>query len=495
MSFTDLFICSFCSKKIRTKPADVAKRARCGNCKAIVRIFHNANTDIRSNLQSQWYYTRTKMFVVQEDVGPISDEEFLRLVDEGTIGSKNDIRSPEITKDEWFPFDEVNLQGARELVAQRLAESKRLEELRIRRQRITEANRDRIRKLIRLAIEDGVISSQERTVIDKFATNAKLPTAEIAEILKNESSQLIEQVVADALDDGILEPEEERRIFNYAKGLGVELQFNDETAKAIALSKYAWELNHKTPEDLCTIDVSVPLGSNEFAVAEAELEWNEIVQLKRPKGIPLGDDRYLKSYGAGKCYATNKNVMFVSQFESKKARVTSMQHVTAYADGIFLNRSTGKSLFLLLDMSSIDNRRFAMLVAWLSAGVVQAKVAEDDFVPFWEEASVEAQVVTSVRGYAEPRFTFRVVGDHIDDRSIQISKLIIGEDLQLRREPGNPYDSNAVLVLNSRGRPLGYLKREVAEWFGPRMDSDRHRCRAEVHRIRDDGGLIVGVYE
>jgi hypothetical protein len=51
---------------------------------------------------------------MQEDVGPISDDVFLGLVDDGVIGSSSDIRSPEITDNQWFPLDEVNLKPVRE---------------------------------------------------------------------------------------------------------------------------------------------------------------------------------------------------------------------------------------------------------------------------------------------------------------------------------------------------------------------------------------------
>jgi hypothetical protein len=41
---------------------------------------------------------------------------------------------------------------------------------------------------------------------------------------------------------------------------------------------------------------------------------------------------------------------------------------------------------------------------------------------------------------------------------------------------------------------LGYLKRDVAEWFAPKLDSG-YEYTAEAFRIRDDGALIVGIYE
>ncbi len=42
--------------------------------------------------------------------------------------------------------------------------------------------------------------------------------------------------------------------------------------------------------------------------------------------------------------------------------------------------------------------------------------------------------------------------------------------LSLRREPDNPYDRNAVAVLDQEGRQIGYLSRQVASTVAPRLD-------------------------
>jgi hypothetical protein len=48
--------------------------------------------------------------------------------------------------------------------------------------------------------------------------------------------------------------------------------------------------------------------------------------------------------------------------------------------------------------------------------------------------------------------------------------LILGGPIELVREPHNPHDGNAVAVPNIGGQQLGYLKREVAQWFAPILD-------------------------
>lgn len=44
------------------------------------------------------------------------------------------------------------------------------------------------------------------------------------------------------------------------------------------------------------------------------------------------------------------------------------------------------------------------------------------------------------------------------------------EGIVLRRQPENPYDRNAVQVLNVRNEQIGHLPREVAAALAPIMD-------------------------
>lgn len=53
-----------------------------------------------------------------------------------------------------------------------------------------------------------------------------------------------------------------------------------------------------------------------------------------------------------------------------------------------------------------------------------------------------------------------------------------GIELQLRREPENSYDRNAIAVLDPRGRQLGYLSKDVASSLAPQVDHGVSvRCR------------------
>jgi SWI/SNF-related matrix-associated actin-dependent regulator of chromatin subfamily A3 len=46
-----------------------------------------------------------------------------------------------------------------------------------------------------------------------------------------------------------------------------------------------------------------------------------------------------------------------------------------------------------------------------------------------------------------------------------------GEQVMIRREPGNPYDSNAIRINNVQGTQIGHLPRQIASKLAPYMVS------------------------
>ncbi len=69
------------------------------------------------------------------------------------------------------------------------------------------------------------------------------------------------------------------------------------------------------------------------------------------------------------------------------------------------------------------------------------------------------------------RFSTKVVGVSFDGRQDATEGLAGGEELALVREPNNEADPNAIAVRRSDGRPLGYLRRQIAAALAPLMDA------------------------
>ncbi|KQS48990.1 MULTISPECIES: HIRAN domain-containing protein [unclassified Sphingomonas] len=60
------------------------------------------------------------------------------------------------------------------------------------------------------------------------------------------------------------------------------------------------------------------------------------------------------------------------------------------------------------------------------------------------------------------------------NRRMELLLCAPGEPVDLRREPKNPHDANAVAVFSTRGIQMGYLSAERAPMIGRRMQQEEH---------------------
>ncbi len=60
------------------------------------------------------------------------------------------------------------------------------------------------------------------------------------------------------------------------------------------------------------------------------------------------------------------------------------------------------------------------------------------------------------------------------NRRMELLVCAPGEPVELRREPKNPHDANAVAVFSARGVQVGYLSAERAPLIGRRMQQEEH---------------------
>lgn len=89
-------------------------------------------------------------------------------------------------------------------------------------------------------------------------------------------------------------------------------------------------------------------------------------------------------------------------------------------------------------------------------------------------------------------FHTKVVGVTFNDRQRFIPGLRTGEELQLRRERWNQYDSNAIAVFDGRGNQLGYISKELASDLARRIDAGA-QFRVTVACVTGGNGYTYGV--
>ena len=85
------------------------------------------------------------------------------------------------------------------------------------------------------------------------------------------------------------------------------------------------------------------------------------------------------------------------------------------------------------------------------------------------------------------QITTQVVGVTYNDRPGIVAKLSLGESVVLHREPNNPHDNNAIMVLRQTGEQIGYINRILATSVAPRIDSTKQDTHAIVINLSGSG--------
>ena len=88
-------------------------------------------------------------------------------------------------------------------------------------------------------------------------------------------------------------------------------------------------------------------------------------------------------------------------------------------------------------------------------------------------------------------FNSKLVGVSFEGRQDVISGLRVGSELELERQPDNPYDANAIAVRYGNLQ-VGFIRREIAAHLGPRIDAGA-RYRARIASLTGGGEKHRGV--
>lgn len=85
----------------------------------------------------------------------------------------------------------------------------------------------------------------------------------------------------------------------------------------------------------------------------------------------------------------------------------------------------------------------------------------------------------------------KVVGESFNNRQSIIDQLNEGEEVKFIREPDNPYDEFAILVMTEKG-DIGYIPKEHAPRMADHMD-DGFEYQAQIYSVHGGGELSLGV--
>lgn len=101
-----------------------------------------------------------------------------------------------------------------------------------------------------------------------------------------------------------------------------------------------------------------------------------------------------------------------------------------------------------------------------------------------------------LKGVRVMGFYTKVVGVTYENRQSYIKDMKIGDDILLVRDYNNPYDKNAISVINSKGYQIGFLSKELASQLSTSIENGT-RYKAKVSNItgrEHQGNLGVNLF-
>ena len=138
---------------------------------------------------------------------------------------------------------------------------------------------------------------------------------------------------------------------------------------------------------------------------------------------------------------------------------------------------------LLPDNPTIKDEPPVALVQAALQSVVTLLVKEYQLLTNNLPTKDETPVTQTQAAPLAQEYTLRVVGVTFDGRQAVVAKLTSGEPVALKREPTNPYDRNAIMVVRLTGEQIGYIDRFTAARIAPRLDRLGGSVNGAVTRI------------
>lgn len=217
-------------------------------------------------------------------------------------------------------------------------------------------------------IEDRHFSAEERERLTRLGGALRLSPETQRELYATPVSAMVESLWGEVAADHRISPDEFTHFAEVARSWGVDPSFSP-AAEAEA-RRYAlyWRIENG---ELPTVDVPLALQRGEVCHYRSRAHWHELrtktvtvdlgqiaVRIRIARGVYYRSPRIpptrvkqdvLTHLDSGDVYITNKRVLFDGQKKNTTIRLGNLIGFQVYADGIELEKGTGKSPVLLLD--------------------------------------------------------------------------------------------------------------------------------------------------
>ena len=216
------------------------------------------------------------------------------------------------------------------------------------------------RDAMKAALADSILSEKEKEGLLHLGRQLDLDEDTMHSLYNQSLSNLIQEKVEDALEDGELSPEEESDINETCKRFDIDLSYTAKTERAILRAKKLWQIRH-APLSPISVDIQLKRGENCFALFNAL--WLEVRRSTatpwHPRYITSSDNSEIAfSYApivedclteidAGQLFLTNKRLIFVGKGTTTTIPFSKILRIEQFREGLKVHKETGRSPYLV----------------------------------------------------------------------------------------------------------------------------------------------------
>ncbi len=235
------------------------------------------------------------------------------------------------------------------------------------------------------ALEDHRMDQREIAFLKNLQNKLQLPQELADMIYQHKAQNLILHFIKGAIADERLSPDEEAELQTLKDNLQVDPPLDAATQADLAKFRLFWQIENG---EMPAMHVPVELKPEEVCYFLADVVWYEARRShKNPSLSPhslkvkLAEGRYWKApeeqdmdlpeskwrrITEGKAYITSERLIFRSRIKKEAVRLEHVLDYNNYANGLYLHRLKGRSLFLHF----AGNREvFAMILGRALKGV------------------------------------------------------------------------------------------------------------------------------
>lgn len=244
---------------------------------------------------------------------------------------------------------------------------------------------ERYRSAITALLCDGEFCAEDAAVLEGMRDYLGLSKDEAEALFREEGRAYVRRRLLMFLEDGSLSPTEDAVLEDLVRSVGLGPQWGEETKRALEGARRTWRLAHG-PLPVVATRLGL-LGDEAAHVAAACSAYEDrektvgvsyagltlslpIVSGMRFRvgqfGVNRQSLRYSHRLGTGDLTVTSERLIFNSPDRAVTAKLTSIIDVTAYKDGVTIQRTQGKPLTFVLQTPDED---FALILwrAWQAA--------------------------------------------------------------------------------------------------------------------------------